>query len=67
MGDPYGANWPIFPERGAAIAESVQGDLVAAAPGSSVAAARPRTRSPPKAASLIAAEAQKPLSTAALG
>ncbi|HLW93702.1 MAG TPA: hypothetical protein VKS78_20700 [Roseiarcus sp.] len=68
-GDPYDASWLIFPERWAAIAESMQGDLLVAAPGidmliygsgreeGSVAALA-------KAAAVVAAKAQKPLSTA---
>jgi hypothetical protein len=68
-GDPYDSSWLIFPERWAALAESLQGDLLVAAPGvnvllysgggeiGSVAALA-------KAATIVAARAQKPLSTA---
>src|SRR5579883_2219125 len=68
-GDPYDASWLIFPERWAAIARSLQGDLLVAAPGVdtlvySGGQAADSVAGLAKAASLVAAKAQKPLSTA---
>jgi hypothetical protein len=68
-GDPYDSSWLIFPERWAALAESLQGDLLVAAPGVNVLlyGSGKETGSAAalaKAAAIVAARAQKPLSTA---
>jgi hypothetical protein len=68
-GDPYDSSWLIFPERWAALAESLQGDLLVAAPGVNVLiyGSGRETGSAAvlaKAAAVVTARAQKPLSTA---
>ncbi len=64
-GDPYDAGWLIFPERWTTIAENLQGDLLVAAPGVDISGAAPDSVAAlGKAASVVAAKAQKPLSTA---
>ena len=68
-GDPYDAGWLIFPERWTGIAESLQGDLLVAAPGVDIllyasGAAPDSVAALGRAAALVAAKAQKPLSTA---
>jgi hypothetical protein len=70
-GDPYDAGWLIFPERWTGIAESLQGDLLVAAPGVDIllyssGAAPDSVAALGKAASVVAAKAQKLLSTAVL-
>ena len=68
-GDPYDVGWLIFPERWTGIAESLQGDLLVAAPGVDIllyasGAAPDSVAALGKAAAVVAAKAQKPLSTA---
>lgn len=68
-GDPYDAGWMIFPDRWTGIAESLQGDLLVAAPGVDIllyasGAAPDSVAALGKAAAIVAAKAQKPLSTA---
>ena len=66
-GDPYEASWLIFPERWTAIAESMQGDLLVAAPGVNALIYGSGTEADSvsalaKAAAFVAARLQKPLS-----
>jgi uncharacterized protein YtpQ (UPF0354 family) len=68
-GDPYAASWLIFPERWTAIAESVDGDLLVAAPANDVliygsGRANDSAAALAKAAAYVAERAQKPLSNA---
>jgi len=70
-GDPYDASWLIFPERWTGIAESVDGDLLVAAPANdALIYANGRDNDAvaalAAAAAFVAARAQKPLSTAVL-
>ncbi len=69
-GDPYVSSWLIFPERWTGIAESVDGDLLVAAPANdALIYANGRDNDAvaalAEAAAFVAARAQKPLSTAA--
>ena len=68
-GDPYASSWLIFPERWAAIAESVDGDLLVAAPANNALVygsgrANDSVAALAKAAAYVAERAQKPLSNA---
>jgi len=70
-GDPYASSWLIFPERWTGIAESVDGDLLVAAPANdALIYANGRDNDAvaalAEAAAFVAARAQKPLSTAVL-
>jgi hypothetical protein len=67
--DPYDSSWLIFPERWTAIAEKLQGDLLVAAPGVDTlvygnGTADDSVAALGKAAAIVAAKTQKPLSTA---
>ena len=68
-GDAYDASWMIFPDRWSNLAESVGGDLLVAAPGvNSIIYGSGRANDSvvalAKAAAFVAAQAEKPLSTA---
>jgi uncharacterized protein YtpQ (UPF0354 family) len=69
--DPYAPSWLIFPERWTAIAESLDGDLLVAAPANDAliyASGRDKdaVAALAKAADFVAARAQKPLSRTVL-
>jgi hypothetical protein len=70
-GDPYAASWLIFPDRWTAIAESVGGDLLVAAPANDAliygsGRANDSAAALAKAAAYVAERAHKPLSNAVL-